>query len=101
MRQIIADWISKRSGSASASCKKQSCAARADNQGKLTGLPVLPPNEEIEVILLRKEHGRHQARRTPPVELAWQGAQLHGDDIGPIIPESDWNMLADDVEEVK
>ena len=74
---------------------------RTDNQGKLTGLPVLPPNEEIEVILLRKEHGRHQARRTPPVELAWQGAQLHGDDIGPIIPESDWNMLADDVEEVK
>ena len=75
---------------------------RTDSQGNITGLPVLPPNEEVEVILLfRKEHGRRQARRTPPAELAWQGAQLHGDDIGPIIPESDWNMLADDSEDAK
>ena len=76
---------------------------RTDNQGKLTDLPVLPPNEEIEVILLRKENGRNQARRTHTVELAWQGAQLHGHDIGPIIPENDWNMLADDLalEDVK
>ena len=62
---------------------------RTDSQGNITGLPVLPPNEEVEVILLRKEHGRRQVRRMPPAELAWQGAQLHGDDIGPII--SDWN----------
>jgi hypothetical protein len=62
---------------------------RTDSQGNITGLPMLPPNEEIEVILLRKEHGNRQVRRTPPVELAWQGAQLHGDDIGPIIPDSD------------
>ncbi len=62
---------------------------RTDSQGNITGLPILPPNEEIEVILLRKEQGKRQFRRTPPVELAWQGAQLHGDDIGPII--SDWD----------
>jgi hypothetical protein len=74
---------------------------RTDSQGKLTGLPMLPPDEEIEVILLRKEHSLRQTRRMPPAELAWQGAQLHGDDIGPIIPDSDWNMLAEDIEDAK
>jgi hypothetical protein len=73
----------------------------ADSQGKLTGLPILSPNEEVEVILLRKEHNPRRTRRMPPPELAWQGAQLHGDDIGPIIPESDWNMLSDEMENAK
>ena len=62
---------------------------RTDSQGNITGLPVLSPDEEVEVILLRKEHSRRPARRMPPAELAWQGAELHGDDIGPII--SDWD----------
>lgn len=74
---------------------------RTDSQGNLTGLPVLPPDEEIEVILLLKEHGHRKVRRLPPAELAWQGAELHGDDIGPAIPESDWNMLADETEDAK
>jgi len=74
---------------------------RTDSQGKLTGLPVLPPDEEVEVILLLKEHSRRKVRRLPPAELAWQGAQLHGDDIGPAIPESDWNMLADETGDAK
>jgi hypothetical protein len=67
---------------------------RTDSQGKLTGLPVLSPNEEVEVILLRKEPVPRKNHCTPPPELAWQGAQLHGDDIGPVIPESDWKRDA-------
>jgi len=72
-----------------------------DSQGHLTGLPTLKPNEKVEVILLRQEAPPVRKPRKPPAELAWQGAQLHGDDIGPIIPESEWDMLADDAEDAK
>lgn len=70
-----------------------------DSQGRLTGLPTLAPNEEVEVILLRKERSAPLLHHKPSPKLAYQGAQLLGDDIAPAIAIEEWGDLyhGDDV----
>ncbi|MGH8558291.1 MAG: hypothetical protein ACRESZ_12685 [Methylococcales bacterium] len=64
-----------------------------DNQGRLTGLPNLAPNEEVEVIVLRKEPGAAFPRHKPSPKLAYQGAKLLGDDLAPAIALEEWGDL--------
>lgn len=63
-----------------------------DGQGVLRGLPVLPPNQEVEVILLMEDRKAPSMphRRKPSPRLANQGASLQGDDMSPAIPLEDW-----------
>lgn len=61
----------------------------ADQEGRLTGLPIVTPNENVEVVLLRPEPARTKQRQPSP-KLAWQGAKLLGDDLAPAIPLEDW-----------
>ncbi len=68
---------------------------KADQQGVLHGLPVVAPNQEVEVILLmddRKAPSSPQ-RRKPSPRLANQGASLHGDDMKPAISAEDRGPL--------
>lgn len=68
---------------------------KADQQGVLQGLPIVAPNQEVEVILLmedRKAPGPPH-RRKPSPRLANQGASLQGDDMKPAIPLEDWGTL--------
>ncbi len=61
----------------------------ADQEGRLTGLPIVTPNENVEVVLLRPEPARTKQRQ-PSAMLAWQGGLLLGDDLAPAIPLEDW-----------
>lgn len=47
---------------------------RTDREGRLTGLPVLPANEEIEVILLRQENSVLQPLGQRALEQAYREA---------------------------
>lgn len=47
---------------------------RTDRKGRLTGLPVFPSNEDIEVILLRQENPLLQPLRQRALEQAYQEA---------------------------
>ena len=69
---------------------------KTDHQGILHGLPVLPPNQEVEVILLMAEltHSQPPKRRQPSPRLAYKGATLYGDDMEPALPANEWNMLS-------
>lgn len=65
-----------------------------DDQGRLVGVPELPPHSRIEAIfLLLPEPADPGARRIPPGELAGK-AKIRDNIIAPVIPESDWNALA-------
>ena len=66
---------------------------RTDREGRLAGLPVFPPNEEVEVIVLRKERQSSRPRNQPSPELAWRGAKLFGDDVAPAFTVEEWGEL--------
>jgi hypothetical protein len=68
----------------------------ADQDGRLSGLPILTPYEKVEVVVLRPEPGTHPRRRQPSPKLAWQGAKLLGDDLAPTIPLEDWGDVFQD-----
>ncbi len=65
----------------------------ADSQGRLTGLPNFAPNEEIEVIVVRKGQAVPLPRHKPSPMLAFQGAKLPGDDVAPAIGIEEWGEL--------
>lgn len=68
---------------------------KADQQGVLHGLPIVAPNQEVEVILLMEDRKTSSPahRRKPSPRLANQGASLQGDDMKPAIPIEDWGSL--------
>jgi hypothetical protein len=66
---------------------------RTDDEGRLTGLPSLPPNEEVEVIVLHKRPAASFPRHKPSPTLAYQGAKLLGDDLAPAIALEEWGDL--------
>jgi hypothetical protein len=69
---------------------------RTDGQGRLVGLPTLAPNEEVEVIVLRKEPMPLRPRHQPSPKLAYRGAKLVGDDVEPAIAMEEWGELFKD-----
>lgn len=64
-----------------------------DSQGRLTGMPDLAPNEEVEVIVLRKGPRASCPKHKPSPKLAYQGAKLLGDDLAPAIALEKWGDL--------
>ena len=60
---------------------------RTDHDGRLTGLPVLPPNEEIEVILLRKEMAQTSQPFQPSQKLRGSATWLEND-TSPVYDEA-------------
>lgn len=64
---------------------------KTDEQGKLRGLPALPPCTQVEVIVLYSPTPIVHPRK-PPVELAGQ-VTLLGDMIQPLVPTEDWDAL--------
>jgi hypothetical protein len=68
-------------------------ALRTDNQGHLVGLPKLAPNEDVEIIVLRKGTEFPIPLHRPSPKLANQGAKLLGDDIAPAFAAEEWGEL--------
>lgn len=68
---------------------------KADEQGVLHGLPVVAPNQMVEIILLMPDLKTppSTSRRKPSPRLANQGARLLGNDMTPAIPLQDWGDL--------
>ena len=62
--------------------------------GELNGLPLLPPNTKVEVILLFSPPAvaPTKPKRRPPEQLAGQ-IQILGDIIEPAIPPEEWDTL--------
>lgn len=65
-----------------------------DEQGRLTQLPVLPPNTTVEVIVLMEEceSSAERQRNQPPASIAGKGKIL-GDIMSPAAPAEDWDAL--------
>jgi hypothetical protein len=62
-----------------------------DAKGELHGLPVLPPNTKVEVILLFTPTATTtHPKRKPPAELAGQ-VKILGDIIIPAVSPEDWD----------
>lgn len=71
----------------------EKCIVHTDGQGRLTGMPNLAPNEEVEVIVLRKGPRASCPKHKPSLKLAYQGAKLLGDDLAPAIALEEWGDL--------
>ena len=67
---------------------------RTDRDGRLTGLPVFPPNEEIEVILLRKE----MAQTSHPAQKLRGSATWLGNDTSPVYGEAALDEIETEME---
>ena len=65
-----------------------------DSQGRLKGLPMLPPNRRIEAVFLIMDDPEPapSLKRCPASTIAGKGKTL-GDLIAPIVPEEDWDCL--------
>ena len=61
-----------------------------DENGRLSGLPTLPPRARVEVIFLYPETSPGVTVRKPPTELA--GLEIIGDITVPVIDLKDWNL---------
>jgi hypothetical protein len=61
-----------------------------DENGRLNGLPALPPCARVEVIFLYTDAGSAASVRKPPSELA--RLEITGDVIAPVIDLQDWNL---------
>jgi len=64
---------------------------QTDAQGYLQGLPHLPPDTNVEVILLLPKTPKKSHRRPPP-ELK-NKIKIHDDIVSPAVPENDWDAL--------
>jgi len=66
---------------------------QTDAQGNLTGLPDLPPETRVEVILLLPEAtvSAKPCRRPPPALK--NKIKVCGDIINPVVAEEEWDML--------
>jgi hypothetical protein len=51
------------------------------------------PARVIVLIEAREAVQTGRSRHEPPSELAWQGAELHGDDIAPAFTPEEWGDL--------
>ena len=71
-------------------------ALRTDGRGRLIGLPPLAPNEEVEIIVMRKEPVSPRSGHRPSPRLAYSGAMLMGDDIKPAFTAEEWGELFQD-----
>jgi hypothetical protein len=58
---------------------------RADQEGRLTGLPALAANEEVEVIVLRQERRASSAQTGWDLEQAYRDANLEIDPAWEIV----------------
>jgi hypothetical protein len=67
---------------------------RTDAHGRLQGLPDLPPETEVELILLlpEKVEPPAKARRRPPPGLEEVG-EICGDIVSPPVAEEEWEAL--------
>lgn len=65
---------------------------RTDREGRLTGLPPLPPNEEVEVIVLRQEP-MPSSRPTQPSPKLRGSATWIGDPAAPVYDEMEWEGI--------
>lgn len=71
-------------------------ALRTDGQGRLIGLPPLAPNEEVEIIVMRKEPVSPRSGHRPSPRLVHSGAKFMGDDIEPAFTAEEWGELFQD-----
>jgi hypothetical protein len=78
--------------------RAEKLSLQADQQGVLQGLPVLAPNQKVEVILLIEDENHTVPCRKPSPRLANRGAILRGDDLAPAIPSEDWIMLGNNAQ---
>ena len=63
-----------------------------DAEGNPRHWPKLPPNTQIELIVLVMEEPPPSPRRQPPPSIAGQG-EILDDLIAPAVPEADWDAL--------
>jgi hypothetical protein len=78
--------------------RAEKLSLQTDQQGVLQGLPVLAPNQKVEVILLIEDENQAVLHRKPSPRLANRGAILLGDDLAPAIPPGDWAMLGNNAQ---
>ena len=71
---------------------------RTDREGRLTGLPVLPPNEEVEVIVLRKEPAPSSRPAQPSLKLRGSATWI-GDPTAPVYDDVEWNGIEAEMEQ--
>jgi len=71
--------------------------AQIDDQGEIhIKLPQpRPPGPARVIVLFEGPEGipAGRPRHRPPAELAWKGAQVHGDDMAPAIALEEWGDL--------
>jgi len=67
---------------------------RTDAQGHLRGLPELPPESTVELILLLPELAEFptKPRRRPPPSLKGN-IKIQGDIVNPVVAEEEWDVL--------
>jgi hypothetical protein len=67
---------------------------RTDAQGHLRGLPDLPPETTVELILLLPEIAEFpiKSRRLPPPGLKGK-IKIRGDIVSPVVAEEEWDAL--------
>jgi len=61
-----------------------------DENGRLSGLPTLPPRARVEIIFLYSEADPGVTIRKPPSVLA--RLEITGDITAPVIDLQDWNL---------
>ena len=71
--------------------------ARIDDQGEIhIKLPQpRPPGPARVIVLIEAPEAvpAGRSRHEPPPELAWKGAEVHGDDIAPAFTLEEWGDL--------
>ena len=66
---------------------------RTDAQGHLRGLPDLPPETTVELILLLPEMAEFPIKsRLPPPGLKGK-IKIRGDIVSPVVAEEEWDAL--------
>ncbi|MCX7111183.1 MAG: hypothetical protein NTX45_13860 [Proteobacteria bacterium] len=71
---------------------------RTDREGRLAGLPVFPPNEEVEIIVLRKEPALSSRPAQPSQKLRGSATWI-GDTTAPVYDEAELDGIEAEMEQ--
>jgi hypothetical protein len=69
----------------------------ADQDGRLSGLPILTPYEKVEVVVLRPEPGTHPRRRQPSPVLRGS-VEINGDLSASVFSEQELDEMDAELE---